>query len=109
MSSRRNNHVCVLFDKDHKHFRKGTYSWVTTSTYEEVKAYGKEYDPEKKVLPEPEPEPLTLPEDLPGREHFIEAGKDMEAIKKLAEKGKLTSVAGIGKSTEHKINLYLEN
>lgn len=116
MASRKRNLICVLFDKVPKgtHYRKGAYSWVNKPEGLEYieEGYGEEYDPAKAQTKEPEPEQPedSFPKDFPDTIKRIlkEAGKDWEDTQKLHDKEKLQSVPGIGKSTEHKINQYLE-
>jgi len=110
---KKNGLTCVLFDEQPPgtHYKPGHYSWVANSTADEIisDGYGSEYDPTKKNPVERKQQPESdLPDDLPGRNHFEEAGKNWEQVQKLAEKEKLQSVPGIGTSTEHKINVYME-
>lgn len=97
---------CIKFNEGP---HKGQYGYFSNSTADARVKEGiaEYYDPEskKEVKEESEPE-SDIPKDLPGREHF--EGKSFDDVKKLAEKGNLKKVPGIGKSTENKIKEYLD-
>lgn len=108
---RRKNQICLLFEAvpEGTHYRKGAYSWVDVEQAREYmeKGYAKEYDPETKETGELEEADLSdIPDDFPGREHFIEADLTWEDVRRLYGDGDLQNVDQIGPSTETKIQNY---
>lgn len=108
---RRKNQICLLFEAvpEGTHFRKGAYSWVDVEDAEEYmeKGYAKEYDPQTKETNELEYADLSdIPDELPGREHFIEAGLEFDDVMELYRNGDLQEVDQIGPSTETRIKNY---
>lgn len=111
--AKRNGKTCVLFDETPPgtQYRAGNYGWVQNSTADEYidDEYAVEYNPMEEKEEQESKDPVSdIPEDFPARHHFIEADiSSLDAVKKLADDGELQSVAGIGNSTEHKIENYL--
>lgn len=100
--------VCIKFNEGP---HKGQYGYFSNSTADTHVREGtaEYYDPEskKKVKPEPKKE-SDIPDDFPAKNHFDDAGKSFNDVKKLAEKGKLQSIEGIGQSTENKVMEYFD-
>lgn len=67
--------VCVLFHKDHKPYRKNTYSWVKEKEAEFLirEGYGKEYDPVAKKV-------IGVPVTMKNTKKEIEAYLDEQGI-----------------------------
>lgn len=95
---RRGNQVSIVFDQvpPGTHYRVGHWSWVHEDKAEEyiTEGYGREWKPEQD----------NLPDDLPGKAAFQEAGyNDLDVIKNLAD---WDQVPGIGQVTEEKLVEY---
>lgn len=95
---RRGNLVSFLFDEvpEGTHFREGHWSWIdqAKANQYEAEGYGHEWQPEED----------NLPDDLPGKQAFQEAGyNDLDVIKNLAD---WDAVPGIGQKTEDKLVEY---
>lgn len=113
MASRKRNLICVLFSASPPgtHFSKGSHSWVNApEALDYIEAgHGIEYDPvsAREHHPEPEEPQENLPDDLPGKRHFLKAGiTEFEEVKDLKD---FDEISGIGQSTENKIIAYLED
>lgn len=116
MASQKKNMICVMFTQHPNGSLNGSYSWMLDYEAKNVieAGYGYEYDPASGEQAEGEPEaPLhDFPDDFPAaiRNIFLDADiYSFDKVKELAEAGDLQSVTGIGASTEHKINTYLED
>jgi len=87
------------------HFQKGCYSLVDEGLAGRYiqEGYGEAYDPVKKQAIRPDP---SLPDDLPGREHFINSGiTTMDQVREVSD---YDLIEGIGQATEKKIIEYLD-
>lgn len=97
---------CIKFNEGP---HKGQYGYFSNSTADARVKEGvaEYYDPSTKKEVKAEPEKGSdIPEDFPAKNHFDQAGKSFDDVKKLAEKGKLQSVEGVGQSTENKVMEY---
>lgn len=101
---RRGNLISVLFHEvpeekpSQKHYRAGHWSWVDK---DEIEKYGYL---DKGIAEEWKPPEDNLPDDLPGKKHFLEAGyNDLKVIEHLSD---WDAVPGIGQITEDKLVEY---
>jgi len=106
---------CILFKEtpDGTLYEKGKISWVKESVANQYINDGiaEEYDPteQKTVQPKKKEPAEDIPDDLPGKTYFLQADiTSFDKIKEMAKNEKLTTVDGIGTSTEHKIKEYLK-
>lgn len=95
---KRGNLIALVFSEvpPDTHYRKGFWSWVDEKKAKEYmsKGYAEEWKPEED----------RLPDDLPGKKAFLEAGyNDLDVIKNLAD---WDEVPGIGQITEDKLVEY---
>lgn len=93
-----------LFNEDYKEYKQGAFYWLKPKEGDALveQDIAEEYDP----FAEPTPE---LPDELPGKEDFEEAGIGIEEVMSLFEDGKLQSVDGIGPKTEEQLKEYFLN
>lgn len=95
---RRGNQIQLLFNDrpPGTHYREGHWSWVNDKQAEKYikEGYAVEWNPETD----------NLPDDLPGKKAFREAGyNDIDVIRNLAD---WDAVPGIGQITEDKLVDY---
>lgn len=97
---KRGNKIQVVFDKEPPdpdlNVPVGNWAWIEQERAWQLIAdgYGREWNPEAD----------NLPDDLPGKQAFQEAGyNDLNVIKNLAD---WDAVPGIGQKTEEKLTEY---
>lgn len=90
------------FTEAYKDYKRGAFYWLNPKTGDSYVEQGiaEEYDPDNPT------QESNLPDNLPGKDDFDDAGKTLKDVKQLFEDGKLQSVNGIGPKTEEEIKEY---